>query len=246
MILIDPDLDPYPAPRNSAVSPLSARPRTKPPWPQRIPTKPTLTRFLTEAQQAVRLRGEVTVLLTTDAAIRRLNRQFRGKNKPTDVLSFPAQGIGAAEIAGDVAISVETARRQAADQGHALTCELKVLILHGLLHLAGHDHETDTGQMVRREQKLRAILRLSQGLIERTESPKKDAALKGHGFSRAKRATNRGAALAAEGMHASEKRLPQQRSPGAPSFPRLLAERVGNHNLKPSKQKPTPSRSARP
>lgn len=170
MILIDPELDPDPAPRNNAVSPLSARPKTRAPWPERIPTKPTLTRFLTEAQQAVRLRGEVNVLLTTDQAIRRLNRQFRGKNKPTDVLSFPAQDLVQIEeeIAGDLAISVETARCQAADQGHALTCELKVLILHGLLHLAGHDHEIDDGRMARREQKLRARLKLPQGLIERT------------------------------------------------------------------------------
>jgi len=66
-------------------------------------------------------------------------------------------------MAGDLAISVETARRQAADQSHALTCELKVLILHGLLHLAGHDHETDAGEMQRREQSLRAKLELPLG-----------------------------------------------------------------------------------
>src|SRR5271169_4489347 len=137
MILIDPDLDPDPAPRKNLVAPLSARPKTRAPWPLRIPSKPTLNRFLTEAQQAVRLPGEVTVLLTTDAAIKKLNRQFRGLDKPTDVLSFPAQNLvqNQEEIAGDLAISVETARRQAADHGHALTCELKILILHGLLHL---------------------------------------------------------------------------------------------------------------
>jgi probable rRNA maturation factor len=73
-------------------------------------------------------------------------------------------------MAGDLAISVETARRQAEDQGHALTCELKVLILHGLLHLAGYDHESDKGKMARRESQLRAKLNLPQGLIERAEA----------------------------------------------------------------------------
>ncbi len=221
MILIDPDLDPHPAPRKIVVSPLAVQARTALPWPQSIPTKPTLVRFLAEAQEAVRLRGEVNILLTTDAAIKKLNRQFRGKNKPTDVLSFPAEGIGAEELAGDLAISVETARRQAADQGHALTCELKVLILHGLLHLAGQDHETDNGKMARREQKLRAALRLPQGLIERAaiptltseDSAKKAPALKGHGFSRANQGSRKSAALAAEGTRTSKKALPRGLKP---------------------------------
>ena len=170
MILIDPDLEPHPTQRNIVVSPLAARPRPSAvPWRLRIPSKPTLNRFLAIAQEAVRLRGKVTILLTTDAAIRKLNRQFRNKNKATDVLSFPAEGVGAEEMAGDLAISVETARRQAGDQGHALTCELKVLILHGLLHLAGCDHEADDGKMARRERLLRAKLNLPQGLIERAE-----------------------------------------------------------------------------
>ncbi len=116
------------------------------------------------------LRGQVTVLLTSDAAIRDLNRRFRGKNKPTDVLSFPAADLVQDQEKGDLAISVEMARRQAAEQGHALTCELKVLILHGVLHLAGHDHETDTGEMLRRERSLRARLGLPPGLIERAGS----------------------------------------------------------------------------
>jgi probable rRNA maturation factor len=126
-----------------------------------------LVRFLAEAQAAVRLKGEVTVLLTTDAAIRKLNRQFRGKNKATDVLSFPAEGIGAEELAGDLAISVATAVKQAVEQGHSLSTEIKVLVLHGLLHLAGYDHEADEGKMARRERLLRARLGLPQGLIER-------------------------------------------------------------------------------
>ena len=140
------------------------------PWGERIPSLKTLERFLAEAQKAVRLRGAVSVLLTTDKAMRKLNRTYRGKDKATDVLSFPAAaGFVDAEIAGDLAISVETALRQARVQDHALACELKVLLLHGLLHLAGYDHETDEGQMARRERKLREKLRLPVGLIERVE-----------------------------------------------------------------------------
>jgi probable rRNA maturation factor len=169
MIIFDPDLKAGPAPHKSLVAPLGVRLRQSAvPWPQRIPSRQTLNRFLAQAQDAVRLKGEVTVLLTTDAAIRKLNRQFRHKDKATDVLSFPAEGIGAEKIAGDLAISVPTALRQAINHGHALTCELKILILHGLLHLAGHDHESDAGQMARRERRLRAKLNLAQGLIERT------------------------------------------------------------------------------
>jgi probable rRNA maturation factor len=141
------------------------------PWAERIPSVRTLAKFAAGAQATVRLRGEVNILLTTDKAIRKLNRDFRGKNKATDVLSFPAEaGFVAAEIAGDLAISVETALKQARTEGHALTCELKVLVLHGMLHLAGYDHETDAGQMARRERKLREKLRLPVGLIERAEN----------------------------------------------------------------------------
>src|SRR5580698_6619955 len=93
MILLDPDLDPAPsppvkAPRRPANSAQVTGARNK-----RIPNVRTLAHFLREAQTAVKLRGQVTVLLTTDTAIRRLNRQFRGKNKATDVLSFPAASL---------------------------------------------------------------------------------------------------------------------------------------------------------
>lgn len=166
MILVDPhlepDLDPHPPPRNSA-----SKPPVVPNSP-RIPSTRSLAAFLREAQQAVRLRGQVSVLLTTDAAIRKLNRQFRGKNKATDVLSFPAEAMGPEKIAGDLAISVDTARRQSTGCGHSLATELKVLMLHGLLHLAGYDHETDDGEMAKRERLLRARLKLPLGLIERT------------------------------------------------------------------------------
>jgi probable rRNA maturation factor len=129
----------------------------------------TLSGFLETAAAAARLRGDVSVLLTGDRHIRRLNRQFRRKDKPTDVLSFPAPEIpGRATVAGDLAISVETADRQARELGHPLAREVQVLILHGLLHLAGYDHEQDSGQMARREASLRRRLGLSQGLIERS------------------------------------------------------------------------------
>ena len=132
-----------------------------------LPTRQTLLKHLRASQAAVKLKGEVTVLLTTDDGIRGLNRRFRRKNKATDVLSFPAErGFG---MAGDLAISVETAARQAAGQGHRLGVELRVLMLHGLLHLAGMDHEADDGAMGRREAKLRTMLKLPLGLIERVE-----------------------------------------------------------------------------
>ena len=172
MILLDPDLDPAPAPmRKTAKRSVASAHPSKLKTPARdihLPTARTLARFLAAAQKAVRLKGQVSVLLTTDAAIRKLNRQFRGKNKATDVLSFPAEGVGAEGVAGDLAVSVTTALSQAAEQGHPLTTEIKVLILHGLLHLAGYDHEADTGQMARRERVLRERLKLPQGLIERS------------------------------------------------------------------------------
>lgn len=131
-----------------------------------LPTRQTLLKHLRASQEAVGLKGEVAVLLTTDDGIRGLNRRFRKKNKATDVLSFPAGDTGAG-ISGDLAISVETAARQAAGQGHSLSVELRVLMLHGLLHLKGFDHESDNGKMARREAKLRAALKLPLGLIER-------------------------------------------------------------------------------
>jgi probable rRNA maturation factor len=180
MIILDPDLEPAPAPRATLAKRTVAPGKATIDKNQRVPSARTLARFLALAQAAVRLRGEVTVLLTTDLAIRRLNRQFRGKDKATDVLSFPSEvfpGPTTERIAGDLAISVPTARKQAAGQGHALSVEIKVLMLHGLLHLAGYDHEADEGQMARRERLLRGRLRLPQGLIERVAAPK--AATKG-------------------------------------------------------------------
>jgi probable rRNA maturation factor len=131
-----------------------------------------LRQFVESAQAAVKLRGDVSVLLTGDRQIRRWNKDFRGKNKATDVLSFPAiplEGVPSA-MAGDLAISVETADQQAKEQGHTLAEELRVLVLHGLLHLAGYDHETDDGTMARVERRLRLKLGLKAGLTERAEA----------------------------------------------------------------------------
>jgi probable rRNA maturation factor len=128
-----------------------------------------LTRFLNRARTAINLPGAVDVLLTGDATLRQLNKSFRGKNKPTDVLSFPAPSEFAARHAGDLAISLETASRQAKTYGHTLRDEVRILLLHGLLHLSGEDHETDNGQMATREATLRRELRLPATLIERVE-----------------------------------------------------------------------------
>lgn len=167
MILVDPDLDPDAGPQASKSKRAPSTRSTPTDRQTRVPSVRALSRFLREAQAAVRLRGQVSVLLTTDREIRRLNRQFRGKDKATDVLSFPADPLFQSEERGDLAVSVPTALRQARQQEHALGTEIKVLILHGLLHLAGFDHERDNGEMARRERVLRGRLRLPQGLIER-------------------------------------------------------------------------------
>lgn len=127
-----------------------------------------LARFANKAQRVAGLMGEVNILLTGDTEIQRLNLQFRRKDEATDVLSFPS---GRTPAGGDIAISLQTARAQAAEIGHNLLTEVKVLILHGMLHLAGYDHEIDRGQMRKLEQQLRAELKLPAGLIERTAAP---------------------------------------------------------------------------
>lgn len=131
-------------------------------------SKSGLTRFLNCAREAVGLGGEIDVLLTSDAEIKRLNKVFRGKNQSTDVLSFPASDE-AEEMAGDVAISLETALRQAKVHGHSLRDEVRVLMLHGLLHIDGEDHEADSGEMAQREAGLRRALRLPSSLIARVQ-----------------------------------------------------------------------------
>jgi probable rRNA maturation factor len=148
---------------------------------KRVPdlTELALGRFMARARRAVGLKGTVNVLLTTSAEMKSLNRRFRGKDKPTDVLSFPADPVepGAArKDAGEIAISAEIATKNARSLGHAPTEEVKILVLHGLLHLRGYDHECDNGQMATREKQLRAKLHLPLGLIERTVPEEKTTA----------------------------------------------------------------------
>ena len=126
-----------------------------------------LGRFAAKAQRAVGLRGEVNIRIASNPELQELNRRFRKKNRPTDVLSFPSESP---KLAGDIAISGEIAAANAAEMGHPAQTELKVLILHGLLHLAGYDHETDQGEMQTRETSLRRKLGLPVGLIERAHA----------------------------------------------------------------------------
>jgi probable rRNA maturation factor len=127
-----------------------------------------LSRFVTRARRAAGLETSANVLITSSAAMKSLNRRFRGENKPTDVLSFPAAPSLSKSLAGEIAISAEIASRNARTLGHTAAEEIKILVLHGILHLRGYDHECDNGQMARRERQLRAKLRLPLGLIERT------------------------------------------------------------------------------
>ncbi|HST79542.1 MAG TPA: rRNA maturation RNase YbeY [Verrucomicrobiae bacterium] len=122
-----------------------------------------LQRFARRAQTMTRVKGEVAVLITSRRKVQALNRRFRNKEKATDVLSFPSrQG-------GDIAICFEIARQNAARLGHSVIDEIKVLVLHGMLHLAGYDHETDSGQMARAEARMRARLKLPASLIQRSQ-----------------------------------------------------------------------------
>jgi probable rRNA maturation factor len=127
-----------------------------------------LDRFVTRARHAAGLKGTVNVLLTSSSEMKSLNRRFRGKDKPTDVLSFPAEPNDQKRFAGEIAISAEMATKNARELGHSPAHEVKILVLHGVLHLRGYDHECDNGQMARREEQLRAKLHLPIGLIERT------------------------------------------------------------------------------
>jgi probable rRNA maturation factor len=133
-----------------------------------------LRSFLRRARRAVPVAGHVSVLLASDSAITRLNGKFRGMHHATDVISFPAlempaqKSSSAQQVAGDLAISLNAAARQAKRFRHATIVELKILMLHGLLHLAGYDHETDAGEMASREEQLRRRFRLPSALIARS------------------------------------------------------------------------------
>jgi len=126
--------------------------------------------FLDQLTRRIVRGRTITCLIANDAEVRRLNRQFRGKNQATDVLSFPPANTNG--VAGDIAISIDRARIQAAERGHSLADELRILMLHGALHLAGMDHESDSGEMARAESRWRKRLGLPDGLIERSSRKK--------------------------------------------------------------------------
>ncbi len=119
------------------------------------------------------------MLVTSSRELKGLNRRFRGKNKPTDVLSFPAIPGLMRGFAGDVAISAEIAARNARQLGHTAGEEIRILTLHAVLHLAGYDHEPDNGEMARKEAHLRKSLGLPVGLIERREQSDRGKVLMG-------------------------------------------------------------------
>ncbi len=136
---------------------------------KRVPglTELALRRFVARARRAAGLRSAVNVLVTSNTEMKSLNRRFCGENAATDVLSFSA-GFGAPNgFAGDIAISASIASQNARSLGHTPAEEIKILALHGILHLRGYDHERDQGRMARREKQLRAKLHLPLGLIER-------------------------------------------------------------------------------
>ena len=114
---------------------------------KRVPelTELALNRFIARARRAAGLKGIVNVLMTSSAEMKSLNRRFRGKDKPTDVLSFPAEPDAQKNIAGEIAISAEIAAQNARALGHSPAEEIKILVLHGILHLRGYDHECDNG-----------------------------------------------------------------------------------------------------
>lgn len=132
---------------------------------RRVPAA-RLRRVLHDAARALRVSGEVALVLTGDAPVRRLNARFRGQDKATDVLSFPGGG-GPAGL-GDIVISLDTAARNAPRFGRTLAQELEILALHGFLHVLGYDHETDDGTMDRLERRLRRRLLGAPGRVSRS------------------------------------------------------------------------------
>lgn len=162
--------------------------------PARGVSRRDLREFATELEQGPAKRRSFCCVITNDGEVRRLNREYRKKDYPTDVLSFPAAPGGplaprrakppappggatapapppnGTGFLGDVVISWDRARAQAAEHGHSVADEIRILMLHGALHLAGMDHENDGGQMARAERRWRKKLNLPEGLIERVRS----------------------------------------------------------------------------
>ena len=160
---------------------------------RRVPAslrRAAIERFARRLQKDVAKGRAFDMLITGDAELRRLNRDFRGQDYATDVLSFPAgqalpngrgsDGSGTLPseprtsvrgcFLGDIAISLGRARAQSREFGHSIEQEVQILMLHGVLHLCGHDHESDSGAMARAEKRWRASLGLPNGLIERVRS----------------------------------------------------------------------------
>lgn len=133
-------------------------------------SRPSLQRFVARAQRAARLPGEVHVRITSSAQIRAWNRKFRHEDRATDVLAFPASQDVNGGFVGDIAISAPIAARQARRFGHTPEEEVKILVLHGLLHLAGYDHPGGAAarRMARKEQQLRQQFALPAGLLQRS------------------------------------------------------------------------------
>jgi probable rRNA maturation factor len=142
-----------------------------------------LQRFTSRACKVAGLRGRITVLITGNSEIAALNARFRRKKKPTDVLSFPPPAFYDG-FAGDIAISADIAARNARALGHSTADEIRVLILHGALHLAGYDHEADHGEMAEKERQLRRRLELPVSLIERSSSGRKSPMIRKSGLRR--------------------------------------------------------------
>ena len=127
-----------------------------------------LVRFARRARTAVGLKGTVSIVIESNERMQAMNRHFRRKNKPTDVLSFPPAASVAKIHSGDIAISADIAAVNAKMLGHSVVDEIKVLLLHGMLHLAGYDHETDSGEMAAQEAKLHIRLRLPDSMTGRS------------------------------------------------------------------------------
>jgi probable rRNA maturation factor len=159
--------------------------------PSRRPRRAELRRFFAELGRRVAPERIFTCLIATDRDLRALNRRFRGKDRATDVLSFPSaeggqraakrrlaagdeKSPGAARalpaFLGEIAISLDRAAAQAAEYGHSLDTELRILMLHGVLHLTGLDHEKDRGEMAEMETRWRKKLGLPCGVVERADA----------------------------------------------------------------------------
>lgn len=111
---------------------------------------------------------DIELILTTDEEIQKLNKTYRNKDKPTDVLSFPLEEMPGMPL-GSIVISIDTAKRGAEEFGHSVEDEIKLLFIHGLLHLLGYDHETDNGEMRQKEEEIINRFDLPKSLIIRND-----------------------------------------------------------------------------